>query len=435
MQIYLENNQNREGDWFTADFYNPNYFGIDLAKVQRACGTNNPKELMVIDIDYNKDEPYAYLLQYDDRGWTTLQSLSNQVAELDLASLSEYDLQEISAYLNVNGGTLADAVNDYEDATYIHADYDDYKDLAFDIITQWGCDEDMLAEYFDYGLFGEYLINSYATSTSEGEEELFDTYGTDDAWAIGEYYIEDVYGDVERYIKEVGLEDAMEYFNYEGYGNSLMTGGNVHYDKNTELWVMESMNYDNKSHINEALTRDIIDVSNYIKFRADVYSPNDSRHDSLIKRFYIYANTADDARSQAFNELPTEIKRKFKISDDSSIEVTKVNESLKTERKGSKMIRRLSNKMTEKRMPRRMTEGESYGWVVEPWEAWDAYDMACECMGKDYVDDAIVHCMDTDELSECLAFLFRNWDFTEWDERESQNESINRKHSLRRRNK
>ena len=360
MQIYLENNQNREGDWFNADFYNPNYFGIDLAKVQRACGTNNPKELMVIDIDYNKDEPYAYLLQYDDRGWTTLQSLSNQVAELDLASLSEYDLQELSAYLNVNGGTLADAVNEYEDATYIHADYDDYRDLAFDIITQWGCDEDMLAEYFDYGLFGEYLINSYATSTSEGEEELFDTYGTDDAWAIGEYYIADVYGDVERYIKEVGLEDAMEYFNYEGYGNSLMTGGNVHYDKNTELWVMESMNYDNKSHINE---------------------------------------------------------------------------SLKTERKDYKMNRRLSNKMTERRMPRRMTEGESYGWVVEPWEAWDAYDMACDSMGKDYVDDAIVHCMDTDELSECLAFLFRNWDFTEWDERESQNESINRKRSLRRRHK
>ena len=82
-----------------------------------------------------------------------------------------------------------------------------------------------------------------------------------------------------------------------------------------------------------------------------------------------------------------------------------------------------------------MTEGESYGWVVEPWEAWDAYDMACDSMGKDYVDDAIVHCMDTDELSECLAFLFRNWDFTEWDERESQNESINRKRSLRRRHK
>lgn len=356
MQIYLENHQNREGDWFNADFYNPNYFGIDLSKAQRVCGTSDPKELMVIDIDYKKDEPYAYLLQYDDYGWTTLQSLTNQVAELDLTSLSEYDLQELSAYLNVNGGTLADALDDYENASYIHADYDNYRDLAFDLISQWGCDEKMLAEYFDYGEFGDYLINTYDTSTSDGAEELYDMYGTDDSWAIGEYYMADVYGDVENYIKEVGLEDAMEYFNYEGYGNSLMTGGNVHFDNNTKLWVLESMN-----HINN---------------------------------------------KKAINE-----------------------------RKGFKMRRRLSNRMTERRMPRRMTEGESYGWVVDSNEAWEAYEMACDYMGKDYVDDAIVNCLGTDDLSDCLAYLFRMWDFREWDERNSRNESINRKRSLRRRNK
>lgn len=60
---------------------------------------------------------------------------------------------------------------------------------------------------------------------------------------------------------------------------------------------------------------------------------------------------------------------------------------------------------------------ENYGWVVDSGEAWEAYEFACEYMGKEYVDDAIVNAMSTDELAESLAFLFRNWDFREWDER------------------
>jgi hypothetical protein len=356
MQIYLENYQNREGDWFNADFYNPNYFGIDLSKAQRACGTSDPKELMVIDIDYKKDEPYAYLLQYDDYGWTTLQSLANQVAELDLTSFSEWELKEISAYINVNGGTVADAVDEFENAWYLSGDYGNYTDLAIELISEGSCSEELLANHFDYGEFGDSIINSYDTSTSDGAEYLYDMYGTDDSWAIGEYYMADVYGDVEKYIKQVGLEDAMEYFNYESYGNDLMTGGNVHFDNNTKLWVLESMNHiNNKKSINE--------------------------------------------------------------------------------RKDFKMRRRLSNRMTERRMPIRMTEGESGGWVVEPWEAWEAYEMACEYMGKEDVDYQILKCLGDDELSSCLAYIFRMNDFREWDERNSRNESINRRRSLRRRNK
>ena len=66
---------------------------------------------------------------------------------------------------------------------------------------------------------------------------------------------------------------------------------------------------------------------------------------------------------------------------------------------------------------------ESYGWVVDSEEAWEAYDMACELIGKEEVNQAIVDSMGIDELAESLAFLFKEWDFTEWDERNGEIES------------
>ena len=50
---------------------------------------------------------------------------------------------------------------------------------------------------------------------------------------------------------------------------------------------------------------------------------------------------------------------------------------------------------------------ESYGWVVEESEAWDAYEAACDAWGKEYVDDQIVSGLSTDELAASLAFMFR----------------------------
>jgi hypothetical protein len=72
----------------------------------------------------------------------------------------------------------------------------------------------------------------------------------------------------------------------------------------------------------EDLVRIEPDISNLTKFRVDVYNPSD--HDSLIKRVYIYATDKDDARQQMFNDIPANIKRKYGIVDDSSIEVMKV---------------------------------------------------------------------------------------------------------------
>ena len=67
-----------------------------------------------------------------------------------------------------------------------------------------------------------------------------------------------------------------------------------------------------------------------------------------------------------------------------------------------------------------VTAAESYGWVVDENEAWDAYEFVCDYMGKEYVDDAIVNTLSVDDVASSLAYLFRMWDFREWEERNEE---------------
>lgn len=69
-----------------------------------------------------------------------------------------------------------------------------------------------------------------------------------------------------------------------------------------------------------------------------------------------------------------------------------------------------------------VTAAESYGWVVESWDAQEAYEFACEYFGKENLDDQIVTSMSSDELAESLAFIFRMNDFREWDEYKGNND-------------
>lgn len=57
-----------------------------------------------------------------------------------------------------------------------------------------------------------------------------------------------------------------------------------------------------------------------VKFRVDVYDPSDNRHDALLKRVYVNASDKEDAKQKVFDELPTNLKNKFKIKDISSFE-------------------------------------------------------------------------------------------------------------------
>lgn len=69
-----------------------------------------------------------------------------------------------------------------------------------------------------------------------------------------------------------------------------------------------------------------------------------------------------------------------------------------------------------------LREGESGGWVVDDNEAEDAYNLAVSEFGNEKVNAAIVRAMNSHTLAEILAYLFRMWDFRQWDEYKSKND-------------
>lgn len=69
-----------------------------------------------------------------------------------------------------------------------------------------------------------------------------------------------------------------------------------------------------------------------------------------------------------------------------------------------------------------INEAESYGWVVNDYQAREAYDFACEYFGEEDLNAQIVGTLSDEELASSLAFLFRMNDFREWEESLEGNE-------------
>jgi hypothetical protein len=70
-------------------------------------------------------------------------------------------------------------------------------------------------------------------------------------------------------------------------------------------------------------------------------------------------------------------------------------------------------------------EVESGGWVVDASEAEEAYNMAAEEFGNEELNAAIVRCLGDEALAQCLAYIFRQYDFRKWQSRyENQDASI-----------
>ena len=79
--------------------------------------------------------------------------------------------------------------------------------------------------------------------------------------------------------------------------------------------------------------------------------------------------------------------------------------------------------MVKNAVKRIVNEATDYGWEVPDSRAREAYDFACERMGKEYVDESIIDCLSHEQLASCLAFIFRMNDFQEWDEFLNGNEN------------
>lgn len=62
-------------------------------------------------------------------------------------------------------------------------------------------------------------------------------------------------------------------------------------------------------------------------------------------------------------------------------------------------------------------EAENGGWVVDSSEAQEAYNLSVQEIGEEKVNSAIVRCLGDETLAQCLAYIFRQYDFREWQSR------------------
>lgn len=61
-----------------------------------------------------------------------------------------------------------------------------------------------------------------------------------------------------------------------------------------------------------------------------------------------------------------------------------------------------------------LKEAENGGWVVDSSEAQEAYNLAAQEMGEDTINSAIIRVLSDETLAQCLAYIFRQYDFRQW---------------------
>lgn len=62
-----------------------------------------------------------------------------------------------------------------------------------------------------------------------------------------------------------------------------------------------------------------------------------------------------------------------------------------------------------------VVEAVNGGWVVDDNEAREAYEFAANTLGKETIDSAIIRAIPDNTLAEILAYIFRMYDFREWE--------------------
>lgn len=80
-------------------------------------------------------------------------------------------------------------------------------------------------------------------------------------------------------------------------------------------------------------------------------------------------------------------------------------------------VRRVSQAMKP------LNEAVSGGWEVDESEVQEAYNLACRVMGEETTNSAIIRCMGERALAECLAYIFRQYDFKEWSQYKDEKEN------------
>ena len=150
---------------------------------------------------------------------------------------------------------------------------------------------------------------------------------------------------------------------------------------------------------------------------------NESKASEVYDDLYNYADNYRFTTRWTKNNVEKKVnglKKMFNLTDiELSKIIDKVNKDFKHKNKVKSEPYSDSSYKTESnniRKSSKLNEAESYGWVVEDWQASEAYELVCDYFGEDYINKQIVDCMSNEELAECLAYIFRMNDFREWDE-------------------
>ena len=91
------------------------------------------------------------------------------------------------------------------------------------------------------------------------------------------------------------------------------------------------------------------------------------------------------------------------------------------EREGLIMEIRLTesdlHRIVKESVKRAINEAENGGWIVDASEAQEAYNMAVDEMGEDVINAAIVRSLGDEVLAQALAYVFRMYEFRQWQSR------------------
>lgn len=162
--------------------------------------------------------------------YTNIENLNNTLLELvNNENYSEYFLKEIKTMVECLDYNLKEALENYENHQFIILDeneWNDEKNIAYSLVDSIGDLESTLGSkvgnYFDYESFGrdlriggdlDRLLQEYDSQTREEIESL-------DDGDIGEWVVNEVYGDIEH----LGKETKEQYFDYESFGRDLLIG-------------------------------------------------------------------------------------------------------------------------------------------------------------------------------------------------------------------
>lgn len=150
---------------------------------------------------------------------------------------------------------------------------------------------------------------------------------------------------------------------------------------------------------------------------------NESKASEVYDDLYNYADSYRFTTRWTKNNVEKKVnglKRMFNLTDiELSNIIDKVNKDFKRKNKVKSEPYSDSSYKTESnniRKSSKLNEAESYGWVVEDYQAQEAYEFACDYFGEDELNSQIVSCISNEELASCLAYIFRMNDFREWDE-------------------